>query len=61
MSGDEKIMAAALIVTVGLWISGSSIGVGAPWPASPLAVYSSLSLVSSPGKECLASVPLGTP
>ena len=29
MSGDEKIMAAALTVTVGLWIFGSSIGVGA--------------------------------
>lgn len=29
MSNDEKIMAGALILTVGLWIFGSSVGIGA--------------------------------
>ena len=56
MSGDEKIMAAALIVTVGLWIFGSSIGVGAV--AAALVGLSTL-LISGviTWKECLAEGP----
>ena len=56
MSGDEKIMAAALTVTVGLWIFGSSIGVGAV--AAALVGLSTL-LISGviTWKECLAEGP----
>jgi len=56
MGGDEKIMAAALIVTVGLWIFGSSIGVGAV--AAALVGLSTL-LISGviTWKECLAEGP----
>ena len=56
MSGDEKIMAAALIVTVGLWIFGSSIGVGAV--AAALVGFSTL-LISGviPSQACLAEGP----
>jgi len=56
MSGDEKIMAAALVVTVGLWIFGSSIGVGSV--AAALVGLSTL-LISGviTWKECLAEGP----
>lgn len=53
MSGDEKIMAAALAVTVSLWIFGSSIGIG-----SVAAALGGLSVLLITGivtwKECLS-------
>jgi len=56
MSGDEKIMAAALLTTVGLWIFGSSIGVGSV--AAALVGLTTL-LVSGviTWKECLGEGP----
>ena len=44
MSNDEKIMAGALLTTVGIWIFGSSIGIGA--------VAASLCLWSWSGLSC---------
>eukprot|EP00740_Mantoniella_antarctica_P009280 CAMPEP_0181366182 /NCGR_PEP_ID=MMETSP1106-20121128/10536_1 /TAXON_ID=81844 /ORGANISM="Mantoniella antarctica, Strain SL-175" /LENGTH=567 /DNA_ID=CAMNT_0023481451 /DNA_START=107 /DNA_END=1810 /DNA_ORIENTATION=- len=56
MSGDEKIMAAALIVTVGLWIFGSKIGIGAV--AAALVGLSTLLITGViTWKECLAEGP----
>ena len=56
MSVDEKIMAAALSITVGLWIFGSKIGVG-----SVAAALCGLTILLVSGvitwKECLAEGP----
>lgn len=54
MTGDEKIMAITLVLTVGLWIFGPSIGIG-----SVCAAIIGLSILLVSGvvqwKECLAS------
>jgi len=56
MSGDEKIMAVALLVTVGLWIFGSSIGVGSV--AAALVGLTTLLITGViTWKECLAEGP----
>jgi len=56
MSSDEKIMAAALVVTVGLWIFGASIGVGSV--AAALVGLSTLLIAGViTWKECLAEGP----
>jgi len=56
MSMDEKIMAGALVITVGLWIFGSSIGVG-----SVAAALTGLTILLVTGvitwKECLSEGP----
>ena len=54
MTGDEKVMAITLVLTVGLWIFGPSIGIG-----SVCAAIIGLSILLVSGvvqwKECLAS------
>jgi len=56
MSGDEKIMAGALLLTVGLWIAGASLGVN-----SVAAGLTGLTILLVTGviswKECLAEGP----
>ena len=56
MTGDEKIMAAALSLTVGLWVFGSKLGVG-----SVAAALNGLTILLVTGvitwKECLAEGP----
>ena len=56
MSGDEKIMAAALSLTVGLWVFGSKFGIG-----SVAAALNGLTILLVTGvitwKECLAEGP----
>lgn len=56
MSSDEKIMAGALVLTVGLWIFGSSFGIGAV-----TAALIGLTILLVTGvvtwKECLAEGP----
>jgi len=56
MSGDEKIMAGSLLVTVGLWIFGSKIGVGGV--ASAIVGLAALLITGVISwKECLAEGP----
>jgi anion transporter len=56
MSGDEKIMAGSLLVTVGLWIFGSKLGVGGV--ASAIVGLSALLITGVISwKECLAEGP----
>ena len=56
MSGDEKIMAGALLLTVGLWIFGASVGI-----SSVAAALVGLTILLVTGvvswKECLAEGP----